>query len=126
MILFSDESRFSLGFNGGRVRVWRTAGERYFLNTCHKYKRTQCISDGVGMRGVGELVVLKKTSQEQYYIRILEHHLFTSVENIFGDRQNHIIFQQDNALAHTARATQEWLEQYEGQTIQSPNLIKHH
>ena len=28
-ILFSDESRFTLKFSDGRLRVWRLPGERY-------------------------------------------------------------------------------------------------
>jgi hypothetical protein len=124
MILFSDESRFSLGFNDGRVRVWRTAGERYIPECVSQVQRNTVQSvmvwGCVGRHGMGELVVLEENVTAAAYIRTLEQHLFTSVENIFGDPQHHIIFQHDNAPAHTARATQQWLEQHEVQTIQWP------
>ena len=124
MLLFSDESRFSLGHNDGRVRVWRTHGERYLpecLSQVQRFNPQSVMVWGcVGYYGVGELVVLEENVTAAAYIRTLDQYLLSSVENIFGDRQHHIIFQHDNAPAHKARATQQWLEEYEIQTIQWP------
>ena len=69
---------------------------------------------------VGELVVLDENVTAAAYIRTLEEHLLTSVQNIFGDRNHRFIFQHDNAPAHTARITQAWLEEQDFQTIQWP------
>ena len=38
-VLFSDESRFILSFNDGRVRVWRRQGERYADATVREHNR---------------------------------------------------------------------------------------
>lgn len=38
-VLFSDESRFTLQFNDGRIRVWRRPGERYADATVREYDR---------------------------------------------------------------------------------------
>ena len=38
-VLFSDESRFTLSFNDGRLRVWRRQGERYADATVQEHNR---------------------------------------------------------------------------------------
>ena len=124
MILFSDESRFNLSFNDGRVRVWRSAGERYIPDCLSLVQRNSMMSvmvwGCVGYHGVGELVVLEQNVTAAAYIETLRENLHNSVENIFGDRNHPIIFQHDNAPAHTARATVAWLDQNDVQTIQWP------
>jgi hypothetical protein len=124
MLVFSDESRFALGMNDGRVRVWRSAGERFLPECQAKVMRFSPVSvmvwGCIGFHGVGELVVLTEKVTAAAYIRTLEGHLFSSVENIFGDPQHRFIFQHDNAPAHSAHATQEWLEEHDVQVIQWP------
>ena len=39
-ILFSNESRFTLSFNDGRVCVWRRQGERFMDATVHEHNRS--------------------------------------------------------------------------------------
>jgi transposase InsO family protein len=74
----------------------------------------------IGYHGVGDLVVHVNNVNAQSYIEVLSDHLLDSVEQIFGDRQQPIIFQHDNATPHTARATQRWLEENDIRVIQWP------
>ncbi len=124
MLVFSDESRFNLSYNDGRVRVWRTHGERFLPECLSQIQKntTQSVMvwGCIGRHGVGELVVLTENVTAAAYIRTLEANLLNSVENIFGHREHRFIFQHDNAPAHTARATQAWLEANNIQTIQWP------
>ena len=38
-VIFSDESRFTLSFNDGRVRVWRRQGERFLDGAVREHNR---------------------------------------------------------------------------------------
>ena len=67
---------------------------------------------------VGELVIVKESVNARVYVDILESNLFQSVENIYGDRETPIVFQHDNAPAHTARLTQRWLDDNDVRAIQ--------
>ena len=53
------------------------------------------------------------------YIDILDHNLLDSVENMFGDAMIPFIL-HDNALVHTSRNVQIWLDEHDVQVIQWP------
>ena len=57
--------------------------------------------------GVGQLIRCETSINAKECIRILETGLLPSIEKL-GISQN-IVFQQDNALAHTAKVTKKWL-----------------
>ena len=57
--------------------------------------------------GVGELIRSETSINAKEYIPILETGLLPSIKKL-GIFQN-IIFQQDNAPAHTAKLTKKWL-----------------
>lgn len=134
-LIFSDESRFNLSYSDGRVRVWRTQGERYAPECLSEVQKRSSISvmvwGCIGYHGVGELVVLEENVTGRAYIETLRQNLLPSVENIFGDREHPFIFQHDNAPAHSARVTHDWLDNNDVQCImwpaQSPdlNIIEH-
>ena len=119
--MFSDESRFNLSFDDGRVRCWRTNDEAYNPEALHFRSRSTtsvmvwaCIS----IHGVGEIAVVEGKVDHRKYIEVLDDNLLDSVENMFGDREHPFIFQQDNAPVHTARGTQRWIDDQEINVMQ--------
>ncbi|GFW44429.1 transposable element Tcb2 transposase [Trichonephila clavipes] len=97
-VVFSDESRFVLGTDGYRVRVWR--------RPAYDSRST--------------LIVMRGTITGQRYVDdILRPHVGPFLNGIQG-----AIFQHDNARPHTARVAQDFLRHF--QTLpwppRSPNL----
>ncbi|GFS51691.1 transposable element Tcb2 transposase [Trichonephila clavipes] len=122
--LFSDESRFVLGADDNRVRVWRCPGERY--NSPHTVLRHTARTAGVMIWGAiafdsrSTLIVMRGTLTVQRYVDdILRPRVGPFLNGLTG-----AIFQQDNARPHTARVAQDFLLHF--QTLpwpsRSPNL----
>ncbi|GFU95965.1 transposable element Tcb2 transposase [Trichonephila clavipes] len=108
-VVFSDESRFVLGTDDNRVRVWRHPGERY--NSPHTVLRHTAHTAGVMVRGAiaydsrSTLIVMCGTLTGQRYVDdILRPHVGLFLNGLPGT-----IFQQDNARPHTARVAQDFL-----------------
>ncbi|GFV31826.1 transposable element Tcb2 transposase [Trichonephila clavipes] len=123
-VVFSDESRFVLGTDDNRVRMWRHPGERY--NSSHTVLRHTARTVGVMVWGAiaydswSTLIVMCGTLTGQYYVdNILRHHVGPFLNSLSG-----AIFQQDNARPYTARVAQDFLRHF--QTLpwpaRSPNL----
>ncbi|GFW51663.1 transposable element Tcb2 transposase [Trichonephila clavipes] len=123
-VVFSDESRFVLGIDDNRVRVWRRPGERY--NSPHTVLRHTVRTAGVMVWGAiaydsrSPLIVMHGTLTGQRYVDdILRPHVGPFLNGLPG-----AIFQQDNARPHTARVAQDFLRHF--QTLpwpaRSPNL----
>ena len=113
-IVFSDECRFNLSFNDGRVRVWRhvnTAYEPRNLTLTNRNALSIMVWGCIGYYGVGNLVLVDGNLDNFQYREILDTNLFSSVENIFGYREHPFVFMDDNATPHRARALQDWLFQ---------------
>ncbi|GFS86476.1 transposable element Tcb2 transposase [Trichonephila clavipes] len=93
-VVFSDESRFVLGTDDNRVRVWR----------CPAYDSRST------------LIVMRGTLTGQCYVDdILRPHVGPFLNGLPG-----AIFQQDNARPHTARVAQDFLRHF--QTLPWPAL----
>ncbi|GFW58171.1 transposable element Tcb1 transposase [Trichonephila clavipes] len=108
-VVFSDESRFILGTDDNRVRVWRRPGERY--NSPYTVLRHTARTAGVMVWGViaydsrSTLIVMCGTLTGQRYVDdILRPHVGPFLNGLSG-----AIFQQDNARPHTARVAQNFL-----------------
>ncbi|GFS76316.1 transposable element Tcb1 transposase [Trichonephila clavipes] len=96
-VVFSDESRFVLGTDDNRVRVWRHPGEQY--NSPHIVLRHTARTAGVMVWGTiaynsrSTLIVMRGTLTGQRYVDdILRSHVGPSLNGLPG-----AIFQQDNA-----------------------------
>ncbi|GFW23501.1 transposable element Tcb2 transposase [Trichonephila clavipes] len=86
-VVFSDESRFVLGTDDNRVRVWR--------RPAYDNRST--------------LIVMRGTLTDQRYIDdILRPHVGPFRNGLPG-----AIFQQDNALPYTARVAQDFLRHFQ-------------
>lgn len=110
-VVFSDESKYSMASDDGRVRVWRLPGQR--LNPAFFVERHTSPTAGVMVWGAiaydsrSPLVVIRGTITAQRYVQdILQPHVLPLMAGLPG-----AIFQQDNARPHTARMSQACLRQ---------------
>ncbi|GFW00518.1 transposable element Tcb2 transposase [Trichonephila clavipes] len=116
--VFSDESRFVLGTDDNRVRVWSRPGERY--NSPHTVLRHTARTSGVMVwRDIAydsrsTLTVMRGTLTGQRSVDdILQPHVGPFLNGLPG-----AISQQDNARPHTARVAQDFLRLF--QTLSWP------
>ena len=107
-VLYSDESRFKLFWNHGRVRIWGTSGSGVgdfrvwgMVPACMSYRCTEkqlCFCYDVGVHGIpwdGELVFLVKTITTRAY---METPKSTDISwKYFEDRQHPFIFHYNSA-----------------------------
>lgn len=128
-VLFSDESRYCISTAGGRKRVWRRRGERY-SDACVVERDSWggpsiMVWGGIGLaQRVGPVVFQNigpgrgnGVTAARYIDQVLRPHAIPHLAR----RRNHE-FQHDNARAHTARATRDFLQQNGIRTMQWPAL----
>ncbi|GFX08309.1 transposable element Tcb1 transposase [Trichonephila clavipes] len=124
-VVLSDESRFVLGTDDNRVRVWRHAGGWY--NSPHTVLRHTARRAGVMVWGTiaydsrSTFIVMRGTLTGQLYVDdILRPHVGPFLNGLPG-----AIFQQDNVRPHTARVAEDFLHHF--QTLlwpaHSPDLV---
>ncbi|GFW07382.1 transposable element Tcb1 transposase [Trichonephila clavipes] len=108
-----DKSRFVLGTDDNRVRVWRRPGERY--NSPHTVLRHTARTAGVMVWGAiaydsrSTLSVMSGTLTGQRYVDdILRPHVGPFLNGLPG-----AIFQQDNARPHTAKVARDFLRHFQ-------------
>ncbi|GFY05269.1 transposable element Tc1 transposase [Trichonephila clavipes] len=122
--VFSDDSRFVLGTDDNRVRVWRRSDEWY--HSPHTVVRhTARTAGGMVWRAIAydsqsTLFVMRGTLTGQRYVDdILRPHVAPFLNGLPG-----AIFQQDNARPHTARVAQDFLHHFQTlpRLARSPDL----
>ena len=80
-VLFTDESRFCLDFNDGRIRVWREPGERFAAVNVVEHDRygggSVIVWAGISLRGHTDLYVVQNgnLTGERYKNEILNAHV---------------------------------------------------
>ena len=109
-VLWSDESRFCLYQNDGRVYVHRRIGEDY-LNACVvptvKHGGRGIMVWGCMMtKAVGHLALVSGNLNSCGYIDLLENAMIPSTHRL--SVSNDYVFQQHNARCHTSRQTMLW------------------
>ncbi|GFX16551.1 transposable element Tc1 transposase [Trichonephila clavipes] len=114
-VVFSDKSRFVLGTDDNRVRVWRLPGERYNSPTHTHCSTSHCPHSWCNDLGAiaydsrSTLIVMRGTLTSQRYVDdILRPHVEPFLNGLRG-----AIFQQDNARPHTARVAQDFLRHFQ-------------
>ncbi|GFV71431.1 transposable element Tcb2 transposase [Trichonephila clavipes] len=114
-VVLSDESRFVLGTDDNRVRVWRHPGERYNSPPTLSFLRHTAPTASVMVWGFiaydsrSTLIVMRGTLTGQRYVDdILRPHEGPFLNGLPG-----AIFQQDNARPHTARFAQDFLRHFQ-------------
>ena len=128
-VLFSDEAPFDLLGSRLRTFVKRKPNERYmYLPECLEPKQQNgggkvhvwgCMS----AKGVGELRILTRNVNSDYYVEILGKEMVESGRPLMND---YFVFQQDNAPAHKSKKSMGWLEDHDINVLpwpaRSPNL----
>ncbi len=76
--------------------VWRFHSQWWFGVPCHLLVLVHCF--------------LKSTVNAAIYQNILKHFMLLSADKLYGDAD--LIFQQDLALAHTAKGTKSWFNDH--------------
>ena len=105
-ITFSEESRFCLDVNDGRVRVRRLPGERFFDCCIKEHDRygggSVMVWGGITWTGKTELIRVEGNLTGQRYVDEIILPVAVPYLNRAG---NQLTFQQDNARPHTAPAS---------------------
>lgn len=121
-VVWSDESYVCLDGNVGNLYVTRSPEEEYDP-ACTIARPAQSnirvmVWACIGYNFKGPLVVLEfpggrggGMTAARYCEQVLEPYLLQTIDMLEHDRGT-IFFQQDNAPAHTARVTYEWLEDH--------------
>ena len=111
-VIFSEESKFNLVYNDGRVRVWRQPGERFDYSCTSKTVHSgggsvmfwSCISNNT----LGPLIeVNTRLYSSKYISNILVPFLQTFWKN-FMRRKPQAKFMQDNAPCHKSKKVLSW------------------
>jgi DDE superfamily endonuclease len=123
-VFFTDEKNFYLNppVNNQNNRVWSAGRKRdvdpeRLLVQRAKFSPHVMVSAGICYGGKGRLHFIAEEAKvnAEYYITNLLPKLIEDCHNLVP---GNFIFQQDGAPAHTARTTQQWIEQ------NSPDFIK--
>lgn len=122
-IIFSDESRFSLRFSDGRMRVYRRRGERYADSCVQEIDRfgggSVMVWGGICHNGRTELKIIDgNLNAVKYRDEILDGIVHPFIRQ---HGYNHV-FQHDNARCHVARICVDYLEQNHLRVLPWPAL----
>ena len=120
-ILFSDESRFCLKRNDGRIKVWRRRGERNARScTIPKtafYGGSVMVWGGITSHGKTQLVIVDGNLNSRRYI---DEILRPVVVPFMRNMGQGALFQHDNARPHRARIVDIFLQQEQITRMQHP------
>ena len=101
-VVFSDDSMFKQNINSGKVRVWHPRGSicdpRYKMSALPGQRSGIMFWGCVGIHGVAELVGVTGILNAIRYQEVLDDNLFTSIDNIFGDRNVFFILHHPTLL----------------------------
>ena len=107
-VLFSDESKISLG-NDGCLYVWRRQGEELAPECCLqtvKHAASVMVWSSIAFNGVGSLHKIEGRLNAVGYQAILAVKMLADGYVLIG---HNFVFQQDNSTIHTARSTLQWM-----------------
>ena len=121
MVMFSDESRFTLDFNDGRVRVWRRVGERYHNVAIVPHNRygggSVMVWAGITMNDRTDLHACQGNMTGVYYRDNVLEPIVVPFAQQHGPG---FIFQNDNARNHRARVVLDHLQRRQIDTLPWP------
>lgn len=118
-VLFSDESKVSIG-SDGVLYVWRRKGEEFLPECCNpavQHAASVMVWGSMCWHGVGSLVRLEGRIDSLAYQQVLADYMLPDAEALIGDD---FVFQQDNAPIHTSRSTRQWLRDHDVTVLDWP------
>lgn len=111
-VLFTDESRFTMFINDGRVRVWRRQGERFIADTVREVDHygggSVMVWGGFSRQGRTPLHVINGTLTGLRYCDEIVRPLIQPTLQAMGGRAQ---LQDDNARPHRAHVVEDFLQQ---------------
>ena len=133
-VLFTDESRFCVDFTDRRARLWRIPNDERFAPVCvAEHDRfgggSVMVWAGISAQGKPDLHVIDNGTLTA--LRYVNEILDVYVRPYAGDVGENFILMDDNARAHRARITDQYLEQATIVRMEWParspdlNLIEH-
>ena len=112
-VLFTDESRFCVDFTNRRARVWRMPNERFAPVCVAEHDRfgggSVMVWAGISAQGKTDLHVIDNGTLTA--LRYVNEILDVYVRPYAGAVGENFILMDDNARAHRARITDQYLEQ---------------
>ncbi|KAL1261346.1 hypothetical protein QQF64_006611, partial [Cirrhinus molitorella] len=111
--MFSDESKVCISFGNQGPRVWRKRVEApnpRCLRSSVKFPQSVMVWGAMSSAGVGPLCFLRSKVNAAIYQEVLEHFMLPAADQLYGDAD--LIFQQDLAPAHSAKATSTWFKDH--------------
>ena len=119
-IVWSDESRFRLFKNDGRIRVWRVHGKRYrddlVQHSLQAGGRSVHVWGAVWFDGRFSLQILRQNVNGQVYCQVL--HNFLAEDRHPGGQWT---LQQDNAPAHRSKIIIQFLRDHQVAVLEWPS-----
>ena len=113
IVIFSDESSFTVRPTALRKRVWREANTRYHLNNLVPTFKSDFVSLPVwaafSIRRRTPLIRIQGTLKQDQYKEILSNNLFPFASR-YHESLNNILFQQDNCGPHKAKTVVSYLD----------------
>lgn len=103
--IFSDEKLFAVGRTSNRM--WKKSDTAMPTRTVKMFRSQVMVWGGIWYNGRTQLAVVEGNINAQVYQDTLRDYLLPSIAH-----NSRMVFQQDNASAHTAATTQEWLREF--------------
>ncbi len=122
-IIFTDESRFHLFRNDGRIRVWRMPRQEILqqhVQSTQQQGPSLHVWAGITLTDKTELVVLNNNVTGARYAELLETHLLPFASRTFGSVANWML-QDDNAAPHRAAVVTRLKEHLGIRTLRWPS-----
>ena len=116
-VVFSDEKKWNLKGNDGFVSIWVEKDRKYTFETNCRRRPGIMVWGAISANGACYIARMKGGITSKSYVEMLEKVL---LEDVKEDLPVDWIFQQDNAPAHNARATRQYLEDEGIHTLEWP------
>lgn len=118
-VIFSDEKKWNLRGNDGKIFAWQEEGKELEIATNRSDRRSIMVWGAIDANGPLLLVKMTGPISAKSYVEMLEKLLFGEAK---GDLPADFIFQQDNAPPHVAVHTKEYLKGAEIPTLEWPPM----
>ena len=110
-VIFSDESSFAQFSCSGRVWVWRSPDQEFWMNRLQSTVKhggfSVMVWSAIWHDGKSELVVCEGHIKSAKYTEILKEGLLQIFASAHVDKSHHL-FMEDGAPCHSSKMTQAW------------------